>query len=40
MTKDATTSLYLFPDEPATLELFKELKAGHLKGRVSEFMLD
>jgi len=29
--KDAATGLYLFPDEPATLELFKELKAGNLK---------
>ena len=29
--KDAATNLYLFPDEPATLELFKELKAGNLK---------
>ncbi len=31
VTKDAATNLYLFPDEPATLERFKELKAGNLK---------
>ncbi len=31
VAKDAATSLYLFPDEPATLELFKELKVSNLK---------
>lgn len=28
ITKDPTTRLYLFPDQPQTLRLFKELKAG------------
>lgn len=28
--KDTNTGLYLFPDDPATLERFKDLKAGHL----------
>lgn len=28
ITKDAATGLYLFPDQPATLEKLKELKAG------------
>jgi len=28
VTKDADTGLYLFPDEPATLELFKRLREG------------
>jgi len=28
VAKDADTGLYLFPDEPATLELFKRLKEG------------
>ena len=30
ITKDADTGLYLFPDEPATLEMFRDLKAGNL----------
>jgi DNA invertase Pin-like site-specific DNA recombinase len=29
--KNADTALYLFPDEPATLERFKDLKEGNLK---------
>jgi len=28
ITKDPTTRLYLFPDQPQTLRLFKALKAG------------
>jgi hypothetical protein len=28
VTKDPTTGLYLFPDQPHTLEMFKDLKAG------------
>lgn len=28
VTKDANTGLYLFPDEPATLELFRRLREG------------
>jgi hypothetical protein len=31
ITKDVTTHLYLFPDEPATLEGFKQLREGRLK---------
>jgi len=31
IVKDADTKLYLFPDEPATLEMLKDLKAGNLK---------
>jgi len=30
ITKDAATRLYLFPDAPATLELFQQLRAGKL----------
>ena len=30
IVKDANTGLYLFPDDPATLEAFKALKAGKL----------
>jgi hypothetical protein len=30
ITKDPKTGLYLFPDEPNTLELFKKLKSGQL----------
>jgi DNA invertase Pin-like site-specific DNA recombinase len=30
ITKDADTGLYLFPDEPATLEMFRDLKVGNL----------
>jgi DNA invertase Pin-like site-specific DNA recombinase len=29
--KNSQTNLYLFPDDPATLELFKQLRAGTLK---------
>ena len=31
VVKDPETRLYLFPDEPATLEMFKDLKDGKLK---------
>jgi Recombinase zinc beta ribbon domain len=31
ITKDSQTNLYLFPDDPATLEQFKQLRAGTLK---------
>jgi DNA invertase Pin-like site-specific DNA recombinase len=31
VVKNADTGLYLFPDEPATLEMFKDLKEGNLK---------
>jgi len=31
VVKDPETKLYLFPDEPATLEMFKYLKDGKLK---------
>jgi DNA invertase Pin-like site-specific DNA recombinase len=31
VSKDAQTSLYLFPDDPATLEQFRQLRAGTLK---------
>ena len=31
VVKDPETGLYLFPDEPATLEMFKDLKDGKLK---------
>jgi hypothetical protein len=31
ITKDPTTRLYLFPDEPATLDGFKQLVKGDLK---------
>ena len=31
VVKDPGTGLYLFPDEPATLEMFKDLKDGNLK---------
>jgi DNA invertase Pin-like site-specific DNA recombinase len=31
VTKDTQTNLYLFPDDPATLEQFKQLWAGTLK---------
>jgi hypothetical protein len=31
VAKDPGTGLYLFPDEPATLEMFKDLKDGNLK---------
>jgi DNA invertase Pin-like site-specific DNA recombinase len=31
ITKDPRTHLYLFPDEPATLEGFKQLREGRLK---------
>lgn len=31
VVKDPETGLYLFPDEPATLEMFKDLKDGNLK---------
>jgi DNA invertase Pin-like site-specific DNA recombinase len=31
VTKDPRTHLYLFPDEPATLEGFKQLREGRLK---------
>jgi DNA invertase Pin-like site-specific DNA recombinase len=30
VNKDPKTHLYLFPDEPATLELFKQLKSGQI----------
>jgi hypothetical protein len=28
VTKDPTTGLYVFPDRPQTLKMFKDLKAG------------
>ena len=31
ITKDVTTHLYLFPDEPATLEGFRQLVKGAVK---------
>ena len=31
IVKDPETGLYLFPDEPATLEMLKDLKDGNLK---------
>jgi hypothetical protein len=31
VSKDATTRLYLFPDQPATLEQFQALRAGTVK---------
>jgi hypothetical protein len=31
VSKDAQTNLYLFPDDPATLEQFQQLRAGILK---------
>lgn len=31
VVKDPETRLYLFPDEPSTLELFRDLKNGNLK---------
>jgi hypothetical protein len=31
ITKDAGTGLYLFPDEPATIERFRELKEGKIR---------
>jgi DNA invertase Pin-like site-specific DNA recombinase len=31
VVKNADTGLYLFPDEPATIEMFKDLKDGNLK---------
>jgi len=31
ITKDVTTHLYLFPDEPATLEGLQQLREGRLK---------
>ncbi len=31
ITKDSQSNLYLFPDDPATLEQFKQLRAGTLK---------
>jgi hypothetical protein len=31
IVKDTETGLYLFPDEPETLERFKQLKDGKLK---------
>ena len=31
VVKNADTGLYLFPDEPATLEMFKDLKDGNLQ---------
>jgi len=31
VVKDPDTGLYLFPDEPATLEMFQDLKDGNLK---------
>jgi hypothetical protein len=30
VVKDVDTQLYLFPDEPTTLEMFKDLKGGKL----------
>jgi hypothetical protein len=29
--KDEATGLYLFPDQPATIELFRKLLAGRLQ---------
>jgi hypothetical protein len=31
VVKDQATGLFLFPDKPATLELFRQLKSGQLK---------
>ena len=31
ITRDSQTNLYLFPDDPATLEQFRQLRAGTLK---------
>ena len=31
ISKDSQTNLYLFPDNPATLEQFQQLRAGALK---------
>jgi hypothetical protein len=31
VTKDRETHLFLFPDEPATLERFRHLRAGQFK---------
>ncbi len=31
VTKDAGTGLYLFPDDPATIERFRELKEGKIQ---------
>ena len=31
ITKDKQTGLYLFPDQPETLDLFQQLKAGILQ---------
>jgi DNA invertase Pin-like site-specific DNA recombinase len=31
VTRDAATSLYLFPDQPRTITLFKQLRAGKLQ---------
>jgi hypothetical protein len=31
MTRDPDTNLYLFPDEPRTITLFKQLRAGRLQ---------
>src|SRR5206468_5714419 len=31
ISKDSQTNLYLFPDDPATLEQFQQLRAGILK---------
>ena len=31
ITKDPTTRLYVFPDEPATLDGFKQLVKGEIK---------
>ena len=31
VTKDERTGLYLFPDDPATIERFRELKEGKIR---------
>ncbi len=31
ITKDTATGLYLFPDEPATIERFRDLKEGKVR---------
>lgn len=31
VTKDNRTGLYLFPDDPATIERFRELKEGKIR---------
>ena len=31
ISRDSQTNLYLFPDDPATLEQFRQLRAGTLK---------